>query len=253
MEAQPLRRPVIGVVCSRYERKTGGIVAGVGVSYVRAVEAGGAIPLLVQLTDDQEVLSALYERVDGLLFTGGGDVDPSHFGSDRHPMCGAPEELRDEVELWLARRALADGMPMLGICRGIQLLNVALGGTLFQDIPSEIEGALDHYASRNAEGRALMPHTIAIEPGTWLAEQLGATEVPANTFHHQALQQVAPGLRVIAHAPDGVIEAVEGTGPSFIAGVQCHPEDLWDRAEPRWAGLFSGFVDVVRRSAPVLR
>ena len=114
-------------------------------------------------------------------------------------------------------------------------------------------GALNHYASRNAEGRTLMPHSIAIEPSSWLARQLGTTEIPANTFHHQALLDVAPGLRVTALAPEGVVEAVEGTDAGFIVGVQCHPEDLWDQAEPRWAQLFSGFVAAARHATPIIR
>jgi putative glutamine amidotransferase len=242
-------RPIIGVVCSRYERKHGGIVAGVSVTYVRAVEGGGAIPLLIHLSEDLSIVEALYRRVDGLLFTGGGDVDPKHYGAERHPKCGAPEGPRDEVELWLARRALADGMPILGICRGVQLINVAMGGTLYQDIPSEIPGALDHYASLNGEGRTLMPHTIQIQANSWLANQLGSAEVHANTFHHQALKDVAPGLRVVANAPDGIVEAVEGTGNSFVAGVQCHPEDLWDAAEPRWHAMFKGFTQIVQQAS----
>lgn len=244
-------RPIIGIVAAQYERKSGGVLAGVSVSYVRAVEAGGGIPLLIQLSDDSEVLDTLYRHCDGLVFHGGGDVDPAVYGAARIPQCGEPDSLRDRVELALARRAVAEGMPVLGICRGIQLLNVALGGTLYQDIPSELPGALDHYASRNAEGRTLMPHTISITPDSWLAGQLGVTELPANTFHHQALRDIAPGLNITARAPDGVVEAVEGAGPSFIAGVQCHPEDLWDAAEPRWARLFAGFVAVAARGAPV--
>lgn len=246
-----ISRPVIGIVAAQYERKHGGVVAGVSTSYVRAVEAGGGIPLLIHLSDDQQVIDTLYGMCAALLFHGGGDIDPAHFGRPTHPRCGTPDPLRDRVELALARRALADGTPLLGICRGIQLLNVAMGGTLYQDIPSELPGALDHYASRNAEGRNLMPHTIAISPDSWLAEQLGATEVPVNTFHHQALCDIAPGLRITALAPDGIVEAVEGTGPSFIVGVQSHPEDLWDSAEPRWARFFAGFVNVARRAVPV--
>lgn len=253
MTEQYRTRPIIGVVAAQYERKSGGLVAGSPISYVRAVEAGGGIPLLIQLTSDQEVLDTLYRLCDGLLFIGGGDVDPERFGMDRHPACGDPDPLRDQVELALARRAAADGLPICGICRGIQLINVAMGGTLYQDIPSEMPGALDHYASRNNAGRTLMPHTIAIEPSSWLAKQLRTSEIPVNTFHHQALLDVAPGLRVTALAPDGVVEAVEGTDSQFIVGVQCHPEDLWDAAEPRWAHLFAGFVAVARQAASVIR
>jgi putative glutamine amidotransferase len=197
------------------------------------------------------VLDAHYRRCDALLFAGGGDVDPRHFGAAPHPQLGAVEELRDEVELTLARRAAADGLPLLGICRGIQLLNVALGGTLYQDIPAELPAALDHYASRNGRDRAHMAHTIALEADSWLAAQLGAVELPVNTFHHQALRDVAPGLSVTGRAPDGVIEAVEGIGTSFVVGVQCHPEELWEQADPRWARMFRAFVSTARQRVAV--
>jgi putative glutamine amidotransferase len=241
-------RPIIGVIGAQYERKMGGLVSGVSPTYLRAVEAGGGIPLLIHLSEDQAVPDALYERCDGLLFHGGGDVDPARYGAAMIAACGKPDPLRDQVELHLAQRALAEGMPILGICRGIQLLNVAMGGTLWQDIPSELPESLDHYASLNAEGRALMPHTITIESDSWLAEQLGTTAIPVNTFHHQALKQLGEGLRVVATATDGIIEAVEGTGNHFVMGVQCHPEDLWNAAEPRWLGLFRGFVAIAAQA-----
>jgi putative glutamine amidotransferase len=242
-------RPTIGIICSRYARSAASTLAGIGEQYIMAIEAAGGIPLLIHLTRDAAVLDAHYRRCDALLFAGGGDVDPRHFGAAPHPRLGAIEELRDEVELALARRAAADRLPVLGICRGIQLLNVALGGALYQDIPAELPGALDHYASRNGPDRAHMAHTIALEPDSWLATQLGATELPANTFHHQALRDVAPGLRVTGRAPDGVVEAVEGIGAGFVVGVQCHPEELWERADPRWVRVFEEFVSVARRHA----
>jgi putative glutamine amidotransferase len=243
-------RSTIGVIASRYPRAGGNsMLSGIGEQYLLAVEAGGGIPLLIHLTRDAAVLQALYQRCDGLLFAGGGDVDPAIFGQAPHPKLGTIEPLRDEVELALARRAIDDRKPVLGICRGIQLLNVALGGTLYQDIPSELPQASDHYASSHVPGRAHLAHSIALEPGSWLAARLGTDALPGNTFHHQALRDIAPGLHVTGRAPDGVVEAVEGTGPGFVIGVQCHPEDLWEHADPRWARLFAGFVEAARQYA----
>src|SRR5215212_5716183 len=243
-------RPTIGVIASRYPRAGGNsMLSGIGEKYLLAVEAGGGIPLLIHLTRDAAVIQAHYQRCDGLLFAGGGDVDPAIFGQAPHTKLGSIEPLRDQVELALARRAIEDAKPVLGICRGIQLLNVALGGTLYQDISSELSAAGDHYASSKVPGRAHLAHSIALAPGSWLAARLGTDELPGNTFHHQALRNIAPGLRVTGRAPDGVIEAVEGVGPGFVLGVQCHPEDLWESADPRWARLFAGFVDAARQHA----
>jgi putative glutamine amidotransferase len=243
-------RPIIGVICSRYVRTGTGALAGIGEKYLQAVEAGGGIPMLIHLTHDPIVLAAYYQRCDALLFAGGGDVDPLHYGAAPHPQLGAVDPLRDHVELALARRAGADGKPLLGICRGIQLLNVALGGTLYQDIPAELPGALDHYASQDGADRAHRAHLLALEAGSWLAERLGVVELPVNTFHHQALRDLAPGLRTTGRAPDGVIEAVESDGSGFVVGVQCHPEELWEHADQRWARLFAGFVEVARQHTP---
>jgi putative glutamine amidotransferase len=250
MTTEAEARPLIGVIASRYPRAGGNsTLAGIGEQYLLAVEAGGGIPLLIHLTSDAAVLQAHYQHCDGLLFAGGGDVDPAIFGQAPHPKLGTIEPLRDQVELTLARLAIHDRKPVLGICRGIQLLNVALGGTLYQDIPAELPEASDHYASSHVPGRAHMAHQIMLEPGSWLAARLGTDQLPGNTFHHQALRDIAPGLLVTGRAPDGVIEAVEGAGPGFVVGVQCHPEDLWERADARWARLFSGFVEAARQHA----
>jgi putative glutamine amidotransferase len=247
MAEQSLTSPIIGIVASRYERGPATVIAGIGEQYLAAVEAAGGIPLIIPLTRDAAVLEWYARQADGLLLAGGGDVDPAHFGQAPHPRLGAVDPLRDAVELALARRAAADGTPLLGICRGAQVLNVALGGTLWQDIPSEVPDALDHYASRAAPDRAHQAHPLLLEPDSWLAARLGATEVPVNTFHHQALRDVAPGLRVVGRAPDGVIEAVEGSGPGFLVGLQCHPEELWQEADPRWRGVFEGLVEAARQ------
>jgi putative glutamine amidotransferase len=242
-------RPTIGIICGRYTRDNSNTFAGIAETYLHAVEAAGGIPLLIYLSRDAAVLDAHYRRCDALLFAGGGDVDPRHFRAEPHPQLGSVDALRDEVELALARRAAADGLPMLVICRGVQVLNVALGGSLYQDIPAELPEALDHYASRHVPGRAHLAHAVALDPGSWLAGRIGAYELSVNTFHHQALRDLAPSLRIVGRAPDGVIEAVESTGPNFVVGVQCHPEELWDRADARWSQVFAGFIDIARQRA----
>jgi putative glutamine amidotransferase len=244
----PSQRPTIGIPCAVYPDSWYTPANGNAISYLRALEAAGGIPLLIHLTRDAEVLDAHYRRCDALLFAGGEDVSPSFYGAAPHPRLGATNPAQDEVELALARRAAADGKPILGICRGVQLVNVALGGTLYQDIPAELPGALDHAESTERRDMSHLAHPLALDEDSWLAERLGARELPVNTLHHQALRDVAPGLRAVGRAPDGVVEAVEGTGSGFVLGVQCHPEELWERADPRWARVFEGFVEAARQA-----
>src|SRR5262245_4860292 len=240
------RRPIIGIPCGAYPDSWYTPTNGNAISYLRAIEAAGGVPALVHLTHDAEALETHYQRRDALLLAGGEDVHPAFYGVEPHPKLGKPNPFQDEVELMLARRAAADRMPILGICRGVQLLNVALGGTLYQDIPAEVAGALDHEESTGRRDMAYLAHPITLEGDSWLAGRLDADELIVNTLHHQALQEVAPGLRVIGRAPDGVVEAVEGSGPGFVVGVQCHPEELWERADERWARMFAGFVEAAR-------
>jgi putative glutamine amidotransferase len=242
-----VRRPLIGIPCSIYPDSWFTPANGNAISYLRALEAAGGIPALVHLTRDAEVLEAHYQRCGGLLLAGGEDVDPSQYGAAPHTRLGKTNPDQDEVEIGLARRAIADGKPVLGICRGVQLLNVALGGSLYQDIASEIAGALDHQESTERRDMSHLAHPIVLAEDSWLAGCLDASEILVNSLHHQSLKQIAPGLHVTARAPDGVIEAVEGGGGGFVLGVQCHPEELWERADQRWARMFEGFVSVVRQ------
>jgi putative glutamine amidotransferase len=240
------RRPVIGIPCGVYPDAWYTPTNGNAISYLRAIEAAGGVPALIHLTRNADVLDAHYRRCDALLLAGGEDVHPSCYGATPHPKLGNPNPFQDEVEIALTRRAAAEGKPILGICRGVQLLNVALGGTLYQDIPSELPGALNHEESTAQRDMAHLAHPLDLDASSWLAGQLDADQLTVNTLHHQALRDIAPGLRVVGRAPDGLVEAVEGDSESLIVGVQCHPEELWERADPRWARLFTGFVAAAR-------
>lgn len=209
---------------------------------VQGVERAGGAPVLVPLGLSETTLRGLFARLDGLLFTGGGDMDPALYGAEPHPALGGVSGERDRTELALARWVAAAGKPAFGICRGAQLFNVAFGGTLYRDI-SEHPGALRHAYGAEAES-ALRPHAVQIEEETTLARLVGRPALEVNSLHHQALRQVAPALRVAARAPDGLVEAVELIGHPFALAVQWHPECLPDLPEQR--RLFEGLVAAAR-------
>jgi putative glutamine amidotransferase len=208
-------------------------------SYIRAVEMAGGVPLPIPITEQQPTLRAIYALIDGLLLAGGVDIDPAYFAEEPHPLLGKIDAARDQVELKLTRWALDDRRPILGICRGIQTLNVACGGPLWQDIGAQVPGALDHKHQPDQPYDHLS-HLVTIERGSRLAEIVGAGELEVNSLHHQAPKEAGHGLRAVAWAPDGVIEGLEGTHDAWIIGVQWHPEWLLD--DPRMLSILQAFV-----------
>jgi putative glutamine amidotransferase len=205
--------------------------------YVESVRRAGGEPRVLQIN-----ASASFKDLDGVLLTGGGDIDPAHYKETRHPKTNEPDPARDAFELELATRALEQNMPILGVCRGLQLVNVAAGGTLIQDIASEVNHPLGHQIDNPLYAIA---HEVWVTRGTALAnamqEQLGDGEVlQVNSRHHQAIKQAASGFEVSATAPDGVIEAIERPGARFCMAVQWHPENFWRTGEFR--SLFEEFV-----------
>lgn len=239
-------RPVIAIPCARYEDSWYTPANGNAISYIRTIEAAGGIPALIPQTDDLEVLEAHYQSCDGLIFAGGTDIEPRHYNAEAHPLLHPPDPQQDRLELRLARRAVIDAKPVFGICRGIQLLNVAMGGSLYQDLASQYDAGLNHSESTEQHNMAHLAHNLMLQEEAWLAEQLGTTELLVNTLHHQAIRSLAPGLRITGRAPDGTVEAVEGTGSGFILGVQCHPEELWEHTDRRWTAVFAAFVRLCR-------
>ena len=204
-------------------------------AYVDAIAAAGGLPVVVAPLAG-ELAGALLDSFGGVLLTGGEDIDPALFDAAPHPALGRVTRSRDDWELALAREARRRRMPVLGVCRGIQVLNVALGGTLIQDIPSVAAGALPH---EQPGDRARRTHGVACSPGSRLAGILGSSP-GVNSMHHQSVATVAPGLTVTAQAPDGIIEGVEWTADAWWAvGVQWHPEEL-DGAD---ATLFAALVE----------
>ena len=211
--------------------------------YLEAIKRSGGEPLELDYHRDDP--KAAVGRVHGLLLTGGGDVDPTLYGEPPHPSFQASEEGRDKYEVELIRAAAEAGLPIFAICRGMQVLNVALGGTLVQDIPSMVNGAVHHAVP---EPRFKIAHEVWVARGSRLnqlmSEKLEGETCQVNSRHHQAVKTVAPGWEVTGTAPDGVIEAMEQPGNVFRMAVQWHPENFWRTGEFR--PLFEGFVDAAR-------
>lgn len=225
--------PVIGVTC---DGDLEGRRIFLNRAYLEAVREAGGIPVVLP-PGPQGTVDKYMEVIDGLLLTGGGDVDPAFFGQEPGEGLGRVWPERDEFELNLTRKALQVGKPVLALCRGMQVLNVAAGGTLYQDIGREVPGCWQHTQKKP---RSCPHHTVETVPGTLVARLLGP-KARVNSMHHQAVRAVGQGLKVSARAGDGIIEAVEGTGKSFVIGVQWHPEELI-KFYPEQRQLFQSFI-----------
>ncbi len=244
----PHRRPLIGVTTQTLHAIEG-IPAELPVSwvmnqrYVHAVMAAGGVPVLVPLlAEDPATLREIYDRLDGVLVPGGVDIDPAYYRAGRHELLGQLDPARDTSELVLTRWAVKDGKPFLGLCRGLQVLNVALGGTLWQDLGEERPESLKHDYFPNAGwARDHLAHPVEITADTRLAEALGAGALHVNSMHHQGIHELGYRLRPTAYSPDGLIEAAEVTGGGFVLGVQWHPE-MFSEGD-RSIGVFTAFVD----------
>jgi putative glutamine amidotransferase len=214
-------------------------------SYTDAVRLANLRPFILPVLAPADA-DAMLEGMQGLVLTGGEDVDPRHYGSPRHAALGDVHAGRDAFELALVQAARERRLPTLAICRGIQVANVALGGTLVQDIASEWPGAIEH----ECKPRDRRVHEVRVQSGSRLAAALGAEVLQVNSMHHQAVDRVGEGLTVVAHAPDGVIEGVEWTADDWwMVGAQWHPEELMGTPEPWDRALFSAFAVVVREAA----
>lgn len=211
-------------------------------AYLKAVRAAGGIPVILPLEADEEELAQLVDHVDGILFTGGPDVHPFYFGEETQRFCGNVSIKRDSMELALLRLAMERKKPILGICRGVQLINIGLGGDIYQDIPSQFKEDFP-IAHTQPFGYEIPSHTVKVAKGTLLAGIAGSDVLRVNSMHHQAVQNLAPGLAASGFAPGGLIEAVEMPGYPFLLGVQWHPEYLWERDEAA-RGIFERFVTV---------
>jgi putative glutamine amidotransferase len=241
-------KPRIGITSFTDTAKPRGRYASINANYTRSVADAGGLPFVLPIAPEVGDPSDYLEGLDGLLVSGGGDVSPLLYGEEPGRGLGLVSSERDEFELALVLGARSRGMPIFGICRGHQLVNVAFGGSLWQDLDAQVPGALDHSPP---EGQAMdeLRHSIAILPGARLLDlPTNGGKVLVNSFHHQAVKELASGLVATARAPDGVLEAFEGDGDSWLLCVQFHPEALTIR-HPRFLALFRAHVEAARSYA----
>lgn len=241
-----MQKPLIGITCNLLPATSWtvslGIAAhnqdfqGLATDYANMIQKAGGIPVVLPTVEDLEGAEQLWSRLDGLLFSGGHDLNPQIYGQRVQIQCGAVDLARDRYELAAFRYGRAQQIPMLGICRGIQLFNAAMGGTNYQDLPSS------GFAAHTLLGfpRNAASHTVTLTPGCLLEEIFGTGVLGVNSFHHQAVCQLAPGLRELARSEDGVIEAVQLVDHPFALAVQWHPEMMYD--SPQQLRLAQAFV-----------
>jgi len=236
-------QPVIGITTLQGKNTNGLPTVMLIQAYVHAIMQAGGVPVLIPSMLAEGGWDILYERLDGILFSGGGDISLDYFEGESHPRIDDVDPLRDSVELDLFHAVVADGKPFLGICRGIQTVNVGLGGTLYTHLPEQFSTKIDHTYPGNM--RTVIVHEVKIEEGSRTAEIIGEPILKVNSLHHQGLKDIAPTLRVTGLAPDGLVEAVELTDHPFGLAVQWHPEWLTDQQPTR--KLFRAFVEAAEK------
>lgn len=239
-------RPLIGIPChSGFRAGTWRPIYCNNQSYVRAVETAGGVPLFIPILDDLSGLETILSRLDGLILPGGLDVQPHLYHEEAHPMLGDVDPVVDDLEMSLARWALQADLPILGVCRGMQLLNVVLGGTLYQDLESQYPGSIRHMYLDLP--RSQVVHRVYVKAGSQMEKVLGVREFWVNSLHHQAVKDTGKGVYISGRAEDGVAETLEVSGYRFVMGVQCHPEEIYTQ-QLACARLFSAFVEACSTS-----
>jgi putative glutamine amidotransferase len=245
-------QPLIGVTTAVRTIGSSGITHCTAyTAIISSLERAGALPVMIPSNVSDSTLRAIYERLDGVLLPGGGDIDPVYFHEDRHPETGEADTLRDNAEVQLVRWAVADDLPLFGICRGHQVINVAMGGTLIQDIPSQVQHEkLRAHSLPEDQPRTWRGHEIQLlDANSRLAQIVGGINLSVNSIHHQAVREAAPGFVVTATSEDGLVEAMEMPNKRFALSVQWHPEDL-AADDPYMQGLFDAFVRACSERMP---
>ncbi|GAC1377949.1 MAG: gamma-glutamyl-gamma-aminobutyrate hydrolase family protein [Ktedonobacteraceae bacterium] len=233
-------QPLIGIPChAAYREGSSRPIYANNRTYVHAIEDAGGISVLIPFLNNLDALGTILSRLDGILLPGGIDIQPHHYQEEPHPLLSPVNAQLDALELAMARWALREDMPVLGICRGTQMLNVALGGSLYQDVNTQYPGTMRHM--HQDKPRSQLVHSVSIEAGSRMAAVLGTTQFMVNSLHHQSVKTLGRGVLISGSAEDGVVEAIEVVDHRFAMGLQCHPEEIY-KDVPACASLFSAFV-----------
>lgn len=227
-------KPIIGILAEVADDLT----TAVNNTYISAINASGGASVLLPYTTDDEAIDRFIDICDGFLFSGGADIEPERYGETPSPFCGVTRPYRDELDFKTFYKVMATDKPILAICRGLQLVNVALGGTLYQDIRTEVNTAMFH---RQTEPATSPSHEVNVTPGTPLHTLMEKTRITANSFHHQAVKKLADGCKIMATADDGIIEAIYLDGERYLRAYQWHPERLCDINEDNHR-IFDDFI-----------
>jgi putative glutamine amidotransferase len=234
-----MSQPLIGLTTYNGKNNNNHPIVALGLAYVDAILAAGGVPVLIPSSTSDGTFQVLFDRLDGILLTGGGDINTVRYAGVSHPRIGDVDTARDSIELSLLDAAVKNAKPFLGICRGLQLVNVGLGGTLFTHIPDQLPGAIPH-DFYDGFPRDHLAHDVTIEAGTRLAGIVGETTIPVNSLHHQGAKDIPDNLIPTAFSPDGLVEALELPDHPFGLAVQWHPECLPE--QPSSGKLFRAFV-----------
>ncbi|SEC13787.1 gamma-glutamyl-gamma-aminobutyrate hydrolase family protein [Paenibacillus sp. GP183] len=235
-------KPLIGITSTKVSINPQAMGCYVADGYYNGVAKCGGIPIVIPLLEDEELIKEIIDRTDALIFTGGEDIGPHHYGEMPHRFLGEVFPLRDQIELMSVRYSLSKDKPILGICRGAQLINVAMGGTLYQDLPSQMKDSSQHMQKAP---RPDASHYVSLQKGSKLFEIFQKGQVFSNSFHHQAVKDLAPHFMIAAQAEDGVVEGIESTVHQFALGIQWHPEMMWGKSE-EMLQVCQYFIDYVK-------
>ena len=232
---------IIGIPCSVDDERNSSLIS----TYALAIESVGALPLLLPYIKDKALISDFAGLCDGFFFTGGADIEPSRYGEEKSELCDKTNVYRDELEFSVFDSVFATGKPILAICRGAQLINIALGGTLYQDVPSQTNATLSH---RQNEGRFEFSHDISVKKDTPLFSLVKKEQIRGNSFHHQAVKRLGDGLLAMAYSTDGIIEGFYHTSHPYLRAYQWHPERLFDKDSDNKL-IFSNFIAACKENA----